>query len=235
MCKYTSVATGYLVLFQIVATANVRVSELVDRYRETQDRLQQSFIIRFESTVSFSYKLGNSKRSGKKTELIELRFDGDRSALRRTLWGDVNSKTTDLPRNEALYKSYLWDGEHHTRYSKASLGKYADYVVRDKGFGNHNMAFRSSDKELMGFFSGDKERVDSILSKANRISVRDEMDTIGGAGCYVIDALTDHGKYALWIDPEHGYNVARAIVWKKDHHIYENNWPSKGHVSVQVL
>jgi hypothetical protein len=32
--------------------------------------------------------------------------------------------------------------------------------------------------------------------------------------CYVIDAVSRHGTYTIWFDPEHGYGIAKAIVRK---------------------
>jgi hypothetical protein len=40
--------------------------------------------------------------------------------------------------------------------------------------------------------------------------VRGRTEPVDGAECYVIDANTKHGQYTIWIDPEHGYNIARA-------------------------
>jgi len=234
MYKYASVAAGCLLLFEIVASANVGVSELVDKYRETQDKLQQSFITKLEATSTFSYKIGPKKNSGQKHELIELRFDGVRNATRHTRWGDVKINMTAFRRDEALYKSYLWDGEYYTSYLRAS-SKYPDSVIRQKRFRDGHFALRCRDKELNGFFAYDKQRVDSIISKAHKISVRGEMETVGEAGCYVIDAITNRGKYSLWIDPEHGFNIARAMVWKKEHHLFPKKPPSKNYVSLDVL
>ena len=64
----------------------------------------------------------------------------------------------------------------------------------------------------MGFFNGDYERIDTVLRQADSISVRTEMAQIGDLQCYVIDAATKRGKYTVWIDPEHGYNIAKAEV-----------------------
>jgi len=33
--------------------------------------------------------------------------------------------------------------------------------------------------------------------------------------CYVIDAVTNHGQYTIWIDPQRGYNILKAEVQKK--------------------
>jgi hypothetical protein len=62
----------------------------------------------------------------------------------------------------------------------------------------------------MGYFFGDDERVDSILRRSEKVSVRDRLERVGRSKCYVIDAVTGRGRYTLWIDPEHGCNIAKA-------------------------
>ena len=66
------------------------------------------------------------------------------------------------------------------------------------------------DRFLTGYVIQTFERVDSILRRAESISVRPKTESVGGSDCYVIYAKTDSGRISLWIDPAHGYNVARA-------------------------
>jgi hypothetical protein len=40
------------------------------------------------------------------------------------------------------------------------------------------------------------------------------MELVGQSQCYVIDAISKRGKYTLWIDPEHGHNIAKAEVFR---------------------
>ena len=68
---------------------------------------------------------------------------------------------------------------------------------------------------LMGICAGDYERIDSILSKADSLSSREKTESIAGCECYVIDAATKRGGYTVWIDPNHGYNIAKVQVQRK--------------------
>lgn len=74
---------------------------------------------------------------------------------------------------------------------------------------------RSYESVMMGYFSGDSERVDGILGRCHGVSVRSQTETVGKWECHVIDADTKHGKYTLWIDPSHGHNIARADIQKR--------------------
>jgi hypothetical protein len=67
-----------------------------------------------------------------------------------------------------------------------------------------------------GYFYGDGERIDLILRGADTISVAEKTENVQGVGCYVIEAKSKYGKHKLWIDPEHGYNIARAQVHKSE-------------------
>jgi len=56
--------------------------KLLDKYAETQDKLQRSFIVKFETSTKFNYRTRSSKRSGEAHKLYEMRFDGDRTSVR---------------------------------------------------------------------------------------------------------------------------------------------------------
>ncbi|HVT87989.1 MAG TPA: hypothetical protein VHD56_03980 [Tepidisphaeraceae bacterium] len=43
---------------------------------------------------------------------------------------------------------------------------------------------------------------------------------MGGAECYVIEAVADSGKYTLWFDPSHSYNIAKAEMRKGPTDLY---------------
>jgi hypothetical protein len=74
------------------------------------------------------------------------------------------------------------------------------------------------DNFLWGFFHvySSLERVDAIVRKAREVSVRDNMGKTGESKCYIIDAVTKHGKYVLWLDPERGYNIVKAQFLQRE-------------------
>lgn len=57
-----------------------------------------------------------------------------------------------------------------------------------------------------------------LLSNLDRVSVRPKLEKIGGALCYVIEAKTLSGDIIVWLDPDHGYNVARAELRQSKGH-----------------
>ena len=197
--------------------------ELLDKYAETQDKLQ-SFIVKFErSRYQASSSLhGQLPRLGpsEPTGFNEFRFDGKRRKWLFCMWGHVGMSPEFTPKDRAKYGSRLWDGETFFQYGGQE--KHASFpfgsITQITNFKDNieegRKTFCHARFKLRGYFYGDYERVDSILRHADSISVRDNTQSIGASDCYVIDAVTKHGKYKLWIDPEHGYNIAKAISRK---------------------
>ena len=199
------------------------VLEILDKFAETQDKLQ-SFIVKFERTryhasTSLSGRLprlGPSEPTG----FNEVRFDGKRRKWLFRMWEHVGMSPEFTPRDKAKYGSRLWDGETFFQYGGQE--KHASFPF---GSVNQITNFKDNIEEgrktfchacfnLRGYFYVDYERVDSILRDADTISVRDNTQSIGASDCYVINAVTKHGKYTIWIDPDHGYNIAKAIARK---------------------
>jgi len=199
------------------------VSELLDKYVETQDKLQ-SFIVKCERTpyhASTSLtgrlpRLGKGQAGG----FVEDRFDGKRSKHLFRMWGHVGMSPEYTPKDKAKYGSRLWDGETFFQYggqekqANFPFGSVTQITNFKDNIDEGRKTFCHARLKLRGYFYGDYKRVDSILRDADSISVRDNMQSINGSDCYVIDAITRHGKYTLWIDPEHGYNIAKAIARK---------------------
>ena len=54
-----------------------------------------------------------------------------------------------------------------------------------------------------------------ILEESKGLTLRDKMEDVGGASCYVLEAQTPYGKYTVWLDPKCGYLWRRATVHKE--------------------
>jgi len=66
---------------------------------------------------------------------------------------------------------------------------------------------------LDGVFMGDLEPLHDILQQGET-HVRDTTDVVNGVACHVLDSKSAHGKYTIWMDPDHGYNIVKAEVQK---------------------
>jgi len=201
----------------------VRMSilEILDKYAGTQDRLQ-SFRLKSKDMInsSWSFQGGQNRLQYRETD---FRFDGDRTSFRDNIWGDIGGRS--FTRNEAKYYSTLWNRKSFIRHSRRSdlstVGRVVIHNDKKRGekLGKETVSRAYQGHSLMGYFYGDDERVDSILRQAASISVRRENEKVNGIDCFVIDATTlERGRYTLWIDPEHGYNIAKAELRRDGKH-----------------
>ena len=200
------------------------VTELLDKYAETQDKLK-SFVITNETTMkgATNHPITPSALKGKirySVSSSEFCYDGNRMSTRLHRWLNLTSlpdKPLSKGHSSYNYNRYLWDGKFAWSYT-AGAGDHIGRVSINTGpdAKKELTIALSYEADMMGYFSGDSERIDRILRQSNGVSVRPQTERVGEWECYVIDADTKHGRYTLWIDPAHGYNVAGADVQKKE-------------------
>jgi len=118
----------------------------------------------------------------------------------------------------------MWDGKAFSNY-RAKRNNKKGIIVFD-GDSDHYQAnslrYKSSVAPLMGYYLNTIKRVDTVLREAREISLRAEREPVNDVNCHVIDAKTKYGDYTVWIDPEHGYSIARAEVSSRrdENHFY---------------
>jgi hypothetical protein len=166
--------------------------ELLDRYAETQDKLQ-SFIIKSESSHELVVREGGRKTMHiKPNQMEEWRFDGrdprNRKFWRKLSWGNVSRIQPNVKKNEPRPEE---NSDERRRVD----------------------SFLSGWSPLYGYL-GEPVRIDSLLRGADSLSVRDRLKRMGGSKCYVIDGVSKQGKYSVWIDPQHGYHIAKAEIFR---------------------
>lgn len=189
--------------------------KLLDKYAETQDKLK-SYILKAAVWTDYEHRKDGQDGKGKIHAEIELRFDGSRRRLRcrQRWWHDEGHNT---PRDRPGYRSSLCEGDVGLDYVTGSENKpgtvhfrIGKSIVEEMFRSNLSRGFGVP--ALRGFFVGDDERVDTVLRDATKVSLREQTERIGGSPCRVIDAETNRGDYTIWIDPRHGYNIAKAHV-----------------------
>jgi len=216
MCKYAIlIIVAHLVILPAFAVQQPSVSDLLAKYRMTQDSLQSFVAESVDTTTSTDSANPGSVRLNRETS--EFRFDGDRVDFLTHMWSDLYASDQPTPIEKAAYRNFIWDSESFFQYKRDNKVANTDWAFRSTS--RHripnliSVAYRGA--PLMGIFFGDDKRVDSILQQADTMSLRNNMEVVGGSDCYIIDAVTQYGKYAVWIDPQHGYNIAKAEVQKK--------------------
>jgi len=193
--------------------------ELLDKYAEIQDKLRSSFISKLEVSTKFegvnrgrpSMKRGQVYERNRK---VELRSDGDRCYAYQKIWGRTSIGNTS--EEEAYVGIKLWDDEtlYHYGFSPLSRTNKNGTVTLSypKNF-NHMLWWQKAPGlTLRGYFPGVDERIDTELRQATTISVQPQREDINGSQCYVINARTKSCEFRIWIDHEHDYNIAKAIV-----------------------
>lgn len=179
------------------------VSELLDRYAESQEKLT-SFIAETESSTCL--KNENEDKPVYIRNITKVYVDGERYHI-KTRWSEFASKDATKPLKEEKNSHDLWDDNRHIMYK---VGSHADI---DR---NEESAKSLLDVSILGIpflmRTGAFERLDIVLRQAKTISVRDKLEQAGSENCYVIDAKTASGTYTVWLDPQHDYNIARAEI-----------------------
>ncbi|MFB3897731.1 MAG: hypothetical protein ACE14V_15680 [bacterium] len=208
---------------------------LLDKYAETQDKLV-SFKVRYEETCDREYLNtygDNARYSGKYKTYIssECTYDKNRFKLREHSWGNINS-TPDVfvPKEKAGYLNVMYDGNLWLQYfadAKNIINKHSSYISPHPRLINLRYIQTRPIGLLMGYMEGDfEERIDSILRNASSLKLREKPELINGALCYVIEGITRKGKYTVWLDPEHGYHIAQAMMQRGTGDIYYYDQPA---------
>ncbi len=185
-------------LASLLAAEPPTAAELLQKYAEAQDSLK-SFIL--TSDVSTGFRETGREDVYKTHGAFEARSDGERLSVRGL---EVDHVKTD-------HVFCWWDGKLLHQFNRANKGDNvliisADKLVKERFFTWYGSGVAS------GYMPFDIERVDVILGRARKISVRPKPEPAAGTRCYVIDADTERGKYSLWIAPKFGYHIAKLEI-----------------------
>jgi hypothetical protein len=210
MCK--SILIAYC--FVTIGTAGPQqttASQLLERYTQTQAKArvfadtgvaEGEFILRDASRV-FERRPGSCY------------YDGSRVHLRYWQSPGLKSVGEEVSVENGTTRAFLWDGKSWFEYRKEknTFGKL--FVASRDQTKAEMISLGYGGAPLIGVFLGDLEPVESVLRRAKTVSLRERQEQVEGSNCYVLEATTDHGQYTLWIDPQHGYNIARAETVKR--------------------
>ena len=185
--------------------------ELLDRYAANQNKLR-SIIAKTEETI---INTQSNRPTPKFTRWgSELRTNGKRTLWRFYRWLDLPAEDALTPLEDAhYYHFFLWDGKSYFEYNKNLKSNEAHvFISADEREAKYILNHAYNGAPFLGLRFSDSKRIDAVLRQADSVSVRDELEQIGPVSCYVIDAKAKSGNYTVWLDPEHGYNIAKADV-----------------------
>jgi len=198
-----------------------RALELVDKYTQALDSTV-SFIEHYERTGEYRGRFpadhphyshhGSKEFRYKPFERGVFKFKENKGDYHHEYaWGYFNTDNKNIPEDKPIYRVWIRteDFSYFNQINKgrqqsgsATLGKNSRQKIKTP------ITCYTGPSDLLGYIASDK-RVDVILRKARRISVREKTETIRDSECFVIDAHTMYGQYSVWVDPEHGYHAAK--------------------------
>lgn len=203
------------ILIGIFSTVSVGASsdhvpsaaDLLDKYAQNQDKLNSSVIIKYECEQKF---VQDNEVFIDRTAPAEVRLDGQKYLTCTNYFYDKVSDTT-LSLDETDYRQFtLWDGERRIKCYDRPEWPRARISRQNKPGVIFTSAWPGS--PLFGIRFHKAERIDTVLSQCEKLSVREEMEIIGSEACYVIDAKSPTSTYTVWINPNRGYSISQAVI-----------------------
>jgi hypothetical protein len=225
MRGYLTAVTTYLLLAASAPAPGPTASELLDKYTKALDSLRSTITkaeVRDEYEWAFSrdwpeefYRGMQSK--GTRYERTEFRTDGTRFHSQVYSWGAIAPQWPNVPEKEAHYNcvNATPDGfyQNNANGNPSSRGLVGLFKAQE-------YKSRETEAKVTGCPLQSDERLDAVLRRARSISVRPKTERFGDCDCYVMDADTGHGRISVWIDPTHGYHMAKMQVREKAGDLY---------------
>ena len=198
--------------------------KLLDQYAATRSQLN-SFIFKDQGSCEWDAHYTpdmDQAASGHRTiyHSEELRFDGARYKIYERLWGPMPHDT--FLERAPRCNFHLWDGTNAWTYTadptagpgtprpKATRYSLSTGGVTKPDRNDLILGVSSKVHFLLGYFPVGKTRIDLNFRQASSVSVRGQTELVDGAPCFVIDAATKSGRGSIWLDPQHGYLIAKA-------------------------
>ena len=131
--------------------------------------------------------------------------------------GDVPDSS--LTKETSTITSRIWDGEKEYQVYQFPNDVYRVTVMKDNTI-KKSLSLNLIYSNLTGVFHGDTKSFDEILSIASDGTSSLRYETVEGSKCIVLESDNSHGNYQVWIDPDRGYNIVKAIITKGPEDIY---------------
>lgn len=214
MNKFFTATITFLIFSTIIFAEEMTPLQLLEKYKANRGLLKSHIIQSEELTEVIDSAYGNTPQWVR--TIAEFRTDGNRVDSTTKRWINLSAPGDQCPDEDAGINTVIWDGKRWITFQQNT--EQASISEKEK-HKNEFVSYGYSGASLNGFFWGDKKPVENILAQSTKIDLRSQMDKVSGVNCYVIDADTTYGKYSLWIDPDHGYGIARAKVSKSGNDI----------------
>jgi hypothetical protein len=129
------------------------------------------------------------------------------------------SDTIDGKESLVLESRGIWNGSRFLHYDRpGSIGHIA-YFSRKSASAGILAAYDRQSSFLDGYL-GDSQNWAVILRDSGNAALQQAPEEVDKASCLVLEANTKQGHYKVWVDPEKGYNLRKAVVTKKGDDLY---------------
>jgi hypothetical protein len=191
-------------------------ADLIDRCTLRLDRLD-SWAIKCE-VVSEVHR--GARKDPNTIKHFDLRFDGTRASVERRVRATYVEDVNGYEKAEENCLRLVWDGQMYKKYTKGGADDSGTAYLDDFTTGSPD----AKDREVgalrygheacfaTGYCFNSYVRIDKLLREAKTVSLRDGTEPVNGVVCHVIDAQTPYGDLAVWLDPEHGYAIAKHQI-----------------------
>ncbi len=198
----------------VASQADPSLEVLLNRYSANQDKAK-SWIVQYESRQGH---YSDDRLAGTQQESGRVHFDGERVLFR--------SHTTYSPKQPPLPGEaeqarlttrdgiLLWDGRQHVNYSRSQAGEPGSASINPHERAREIQYVQRINNTgfLFGYLNNSFLRLDQILGQTRRGDAHVGREVVAGTECFTIDADTTYGRYRVWLDPSHGYTLAKVTV-----------------------
>jgi len=162
-----------------------------------------------ETVITYPDRIGQPGKVTRLRYISVFRQDGERIDLTKRLLS-----TIDGEENPFKISRQIWNGTLFFLRSKSvKVEKHNAYFTRDKSISNITREVELKDSFLDGIFPGSGgKHYSSAMLESDDLVLQQKMEEVNGHPCFVVESRGKLGHYKVWIDPEAGYNLRKAII-----------------------
>jgi len=204
-----------------------RTVKILEKLRESHT-IPQRFSVRVtgKRTALFKGKYNNSVPSPQQRIITSSSFEISVDGEKRNMVHTRKRAENGVPSPGEVYFRVLWDGTRGlctqnntglpTVPGKHNFISFTD--TQDRARRDTESWFGLS--LLWKKLPMDPRPLPAILFDASAVHVSERMELVDSHLCYLIEAESKWGKHKVWVDPDYGHNIRKAIVTRKGKDLY---------------